>query len=86
MQPWVSSWPLVGEILGVESLADEPALHVHHGGDDRVDRAGGDLPLRSPSVSIPLAIVASPWLDRGRGASDAGSRSAHCVLPALRRR
>ncbi len=36
----------IGEELRMESLADEAALQVHHGGDNRVDRAGGDLPLQ----------------------------------------
>ena len=36
----------VGEVLRMEALAEEPALQVHHGGDDSVDRVRGDLPLQ----------------------------------------
>ena len=38
--------PAVGEVLRMEALADEPALQIHHGGDDCVDRVRCDLPLQ----------------------------------------
>src|SRR5258707_15462150 len=35
----------VHEVIGVDALAHEPALHVGEGDDDRVDAAGVDLTL-----------------------------------------